>query len=171
MLSNTDTEVLRTAIEWLEAGSVVTLATVVRTWGSSPRRPGAMMAIHAEGGFVGSVSGGCVEDDLVQRVLRGDFAQPLPQALEYGISSGATRRVGLPCGGRLELVVETLDTPAQLRQVLARMTVGERILRRVCLNTGSTSVDAADTDPPLGFDAYNPHQAFGTTLRLSNYVY
>ncbi|MDT8404216.1 XdhC family protein [Sulfuriflexus sp.] len=166
MLSNTDTEVLRTAIDWLEAGSVVTLATVVRTWGSSPRRPGAMMAIHAEGGFVGSVSGGCVEDDLVQRVLRGDFVQSLPQALEYGISSGATRRVGLPCGGRLELVVETLDTPAQLRQVLARMAAGERILRRVCLNTGETSLHAADTDTLLRFDGDNLHKVFGPAWRL-----
>ena len=64
---STDSEVLRAAVDWLEEGDAVALVTVARTWGSAPRRPGALMVIHADGRFAGSVSGGCVEDDLVQR--------------------------------------------------------------------------------------------------------
>jgi xanthine dehydrogenase accessory factor len=166
MLCHTDTEVLRTALEWLDARSAVSLVTVVRTWGSSPRRPGAMMAIHADGRFVGSVSGGCVEDDLVQRVLRGDFENQLPQQIEYGISTGATRRVGLPCGGRLELVVEYIDQPTQLRKVLDCMEARRRIVRRVCLKTGEASLHPASTDESVRFAGDYLHKVFGPAWRM-----
>jgi xanthine dehydrogenase accessory factor len=163
---HTDIEVLRAAIDWLNAGATVTLVTVVNTWGSSPRRPGAMMAIHADGRFTGSVSGGCVEDDLVQRVLRGDFEQQLPQRLEYGISTAATRKVGLPCGGRLELVVESVNSPVQIRKVLETMQVRERIVRRICLQTGETSLHPYSGDDELHFDGHNLFKTFGPCWRM-----
>ena len=109
---STDYEVLLAAVDWLEAGSSVYLATVAETWGSAPRRPGAMMVIHPDGLFTGSVSGGCVEDELITQVLKGDFEQGLPRIIKYGVTSDLVQRVGLPCGGRLTLLLERIDTVA-----------------------------------------------------------
>jgi len=163
---STDSEVLRTAVDWLEEGDAVTLVTVVRTWGSAPRRPGALMVIHADGRFAGSVSGGCVEDDLVQRTLRGDFEQQVPVLIEYGINTATSHRIGLPCGGRLQLVVEVLDAAPQLRRVLDSVDAHQRISRRVCLNTGESSLHAAASGDDFEFDDDNLVKVFGPDWRL-----
>ena len=86
------------------------LATVVRTWGSSPRPVGSIMALADDGTLVGSVSGGCIEDDLVDRFAR-EHAAPaagsrLPELVAYGVSADEAHRFGLPCGGTLELLLE-----------------------------------------------------------------
>jgi xanthine dehydrogenase accessory factor len=163
---STDSEVLRTAVDWLEKGDAVTLVTVIRTWGSAPRRPGALMVIHADGRFAGSVSGGCVEDDLVQRTLRGEFEQQAPGLIEYGINTATTRSIGLPCGGRLQLVVEYLDAAPPLRRVLDSVDARQRISRRVCLNTGESSLHAAATGDDFEFDDDNLVKVFGPDWRL-----
>ena len=163
---STDNEVLHTAVDWLEQGAIVTLVTVARTWGSAPRRPGALMAIHADGRFVGSVSGGCVEDDLVQRVLRGEFEQQAPGLVEYGINTATTHRIGLPCGGRLQLVVESLDTAAPLCKLLNSMATKQRISRRVCLKTGEASLHTAATGDDFTFDDDNLVKVFGPDWRM-----
>ena len=164
--SSSDAEVLRAAVGWLDEGEAVTLVTVVRTWGSAPRRPAALMVIHADGGFAGSVSGGCVEDDLVQRVLRGEFVQQPPILVEYGVSAADTRRVGLPCGGRLQLVVEYVDAAAPLRRVLDSIDRRQRIARRVCMNTGEASLHAALNSDELSFDDDNLIKVFGPVWRM-----
>jgi len=163
---STDSEVLHAAVDWLDEGAAVTLVTVARTWGSAPRRPGALMVIHADGRFVGSVSGGCVEDDLVQRTLRGEFEQQPPGLVEYGIDTATARPVGLPCGGRLQLVVEYLDAAPPLRRVLDSMDARQRISRRVCLNTGESSLHAANTSEDFEFDEDNLAKVFGPCWRL-----
>lgn len=161
-----DSEVLRAAVNWLEQGAAVTLVTVARTWGSAPRRPGALMAIHADGRFAGSVSGGCVEDDLVQRTLRGEFERQPPRLVQYGVSTAMTRRIGLPCGGRLELVVEYLDTVAPLRTVLETVETRRRITRRVCLASGATALQAAARDDEFAFDGNELIKVFGPAWRM-----
>lgn len=166
MDASTDIEVMRAAAGWLEEGAAITLVTVARTWGSAPRRPGALMAIHADGRFAGSVSGGCVEDDLVQRVLRGEFTEQPPSLVSYGVDTAATRRVGLPCGGRLELVVEYLDSPKPVRALLDRLESGRQIARRVCLDTGEASLHAVSDDRDFRFDQGNLVKAFGPRWRL-----
>lgn len=163
---SSDNEVLCAAIGWLDEGAAVTLATVVRTWGSAPRRPGALMAIHPDGRFVGSVSGGCVEDDLVQRTLRGEFEQRPPRLIEYGVSTATTQRIGLPCGGRLELVVEYLDAAPPLRKVLQTMLDRQRITRRVCLATGEAGLHAAADDDEFSFDGDELCKVFGPAWRM-----
>ncbi len=163
---STDHEVISAAVDWLEQGSAVALVTVASTWGSAPRRPGALMVIHSDGRFVGSVSGGCVEDDLVQRMLRGEFEQQPPQAIEYGISTNTTRRVGLPCGGRLQLIVEYLDTPAPLRALLDIVETHQTINRRVCLSTGESSLHATRADNAFAFDGDNLVKVFGPAWRM-----
>ena len=163
---STDNEVLRAAVDWLEQGFTVTLVTVVQTWGSAPRRPGALMVIHDDGRFQGSVSGGCIEDDLVQRVLRGEFEQRPPQIIEYGINTATSRRVGLPCGGRLHLLVEHIDVATQLAAVMAGIDERRRIARRVCLNTGETSLHAATDSDDFTFDGDNLVKVFGPAWRM-----
>ncbi|MGD8804120.1 MAG: XdhC family protein, partial [Gammaproteobacteria bacterium] len=168
MDQSTDFEVLRAAVNWLEQGSGITLVTVVQTWGSAPRRPGALMAVHSDGRFTGSVSGGCVEDDLVQRVMRGEFENKPPAIIEYGIDTATTRRVGLPCGGRLHLLVEAVNGAAQLDRVLASINQRKRIMRRVCLHTGEASLHAVtDTDSDaFSFDGENLVKVFGPAWRM-----
>ena len=103
-----DVEVLSAARTWLEAGQPVALVTVLRTWGSSPRPPGSLLAIGAHA-LAGSVSGGCVEEDLAARYRSGQLGTPFPTLVDFGVDSAEANRLGLPCGGRLELLVERLD--------------------------------------------------------------
>ncbi len=105
-MQGVDIEVLRTAMQWQHAGPRVVLGTVVRTWGSSPRPPGSLMVIRDDGQAAGSVSGGCIEDDLVGRVLRGELALERPQVVRYGQSADEAHRFGLPCGSTVEVVLE-----------------------------------------------------------------
>ena len=163
---STDNEVLRSAVDWLEQDAIVTLVTVARTWGSAPRRPGALMAIHADGRFVGSVSGGCVEDDMVQRTLRGEFELQPPGLVEYGINTATAHRIGLPCGGRLQLVVESLDAAAPLRKLLDSMDARQRITRRICLKTGEASLYTAAAIDDFTFDDDNLVKVFGPDWRM-----
>ena len=163
---STDSEVLQFALEWLDAGDPVFLVTVAETWGSSPRRPGAMMAIHPDGRFTGSVSGGCVEDDLVQRVLRGEFDSGVPRLEKYGVSPKQSQRVGLPCGGRLSLVVERVDEPFQLQKLFAAVQARHRITRRVCLQTGETSLHPVAPGSGFMFYGNNLEKVFGPQWRL-----
>jgi xanthine dehydrogenase accessory factor len=163
---SSDNEVLRAAVDWLDDGDAVVLVTVVDTWGSAPRRPGALMVIHRDGRFVGSVSGGCVEDDLVQRVLRGEFERQPPQLIEYGVSKTSVHRIGLPCGGRLQLLVEYIQVAAPLRQIQERMDAHERVVRSVCLNTGESSIHSAAADVEFVFDGDQLTRVFGPLWRV-----
>lgn len=164
--NSTESEVLHAALAWLNAGDPVFLVTVARTWGSAPRRPGALMTIHPDGRFCGSVSGGCIEDDLLQRVMQGEFDTGLPRLEEYGVRPAQSQRVGLPCGGRLALVIERIDTPAQLQTVFDTLQARQQISRRVCLNTGETSLHPVQPDSEFRFDDDNLVKVFGPQWRL-----
>ena len=104
MLS-TDADVLSKAQEWHEAGRGVAIATVVETWGSAPRPVGSHLAIDENGAFLGSVSGGCVEGEVVTRAL-DVIADGAPTMLEFGVADETAWRVGLSCGGRIKVFVE-----------------------------------------------------------------
>lgn len=134
-----DYEVLQTLVDWAAAGEAGALVTVLRTWGSSPRPPGSLLAIRrSDGQMVGSVSGGCVEDDLVERYTQGELAAG-PTIVDYGVDPAGAAHFGLPCGGRLELLVEEPETEA-LRPVLEAIDLGRLIERRVCLGTHEVSL-------------------------------
>lgn len=124
------------------------------------------MAIHPDGRFVGSVSGGCVEDDLAQQVLRGAFDTDTPRLLKYGIHSDAAQRVGLPCGGQLTLLLERIEAAPQLRKILEAIKTGRQIRRRLCLNTGETSLHTAEKEEDLEFDGDSLSKTFGPQWRL-----
>lgn len=115
-MQHLDQQVVQQALDWLQQGQTVWLCTVLSTFGSSPREPGAMMVARADGQHVGSLSGGCVEDDFLERLQQGEFRQSL-WLERYGDNRDAQRpQVQLPCGGILEVLVERLqpDTPALL---------------------------------------------------------
>jgi len=105
----TDTvEILEQAARWRKVGEGVALATVVKTWGSSPRPAGAKLAVAESGAFVGSVSGGCVEGAVVgeaQEVIRDGK----PRLLDFGITDDQAWEVGLACGGKIEIFVERVE--------------------------------------------------------------
>jgi xanthine dehydrogenase accessory factor len=142
-LYSTDREVIETAISWLETGHRPALVTVARTWGSSPRPAGSLMLMRNDGVYTGSVSGGCVEEDLVARYRDRQIGDVFPTLIDYGINQADAARLGLPCGGRLELLVERLDSPAQLHMLLERIKTNALMTRRVCLNTGEISLHPA----------------------------
>ena len=120
-METADREVLRTAVEWLAAGETVYLATVAKTFGSSPRPPGSLVALRADGRFVGSVSGGCMEEDLVARLRGGRLPEKFPAVVTYGVTQEEAQRFGLPCGGKLELVLERTESAASLKSILEQI--------------------------------------------------
>ncbi len=101
-------DVLTQAGRWLDEGRKVALATVVSTWGSSPRPVGSQLAVDEAGNMTGSVSGGCIEGSVVEEALRVMTGAP-PKLLEYGVSDEDAWAVGLACGGRVEVYVEGLS--------------------------------------------------------------
>jgi len=108
METHLDEDVLRQATAWRNEGHDVALATVVRTWGSAPRKPGSHMAINRAGEFVGSVSGGCVEGAVISEA-EGVIADGKSKILEYGVTNDQAWEVGLACGGTVVVRVERVD--------------------------------------------------------------
>ncbi len=100
-------DVLEQAAAWRDAGKRVALATVVATWGSSPRPVGSQLAVDDAGAMVGSVSGGCVEGAVVEASLAA-IADGKPRLLEFGVSNEQAWEVGLACGGKIQVFVEAL---------------------------------------------------------------
>lgn len=101
-------EIMEQAARWREAGKGVALATVVNTWGSSPRPIGSKLAVDSEGAFVGSVSGGCVEGAVVEEALAA-IRDGRPRLLDFGVSDEQAWEVGLACGGKIEIFVERVE--------------------------------------------------------------
>lgn len=139
----TDHQVLQTAQEWLQQGHEVALVTVLKTWGSSPRPPGSLLIMRRDGALCGSVSGGCVEEDLRQRYRDQQLSDTYPTCVNYGVNREDATRFGLPCGGRLELLVEQLNDNEQLQQLLNALQQQQLMARHVDLQTGKVSLQKA----------------------------
>ncbi|MCM5570127.1 XdhC family protein [Burkholderiaceae bacterium FT117] len=165
-MDSTDLSVLRAAIDWLRAGRRVALATVVETWGSAPRRPGAWLAIRDDGQVVGSVSGGCVEDDLIARVREGALQRELPELVVYGATRDDASRFNLPCGGRLRIVVEPRPRPDLLEALLARTAAKRITTRSLDMATGASSLADAARSDVFSFDGRTMRAVHGPRWRL-----
>ena len=165
-MDSTDVSVLNSCIRWLEEGQRVALATVVETWGSAPRPVGAWLAIRGDGQLVGSVSGGCVEDDLISRVQTEVMPAELPQIVLYGVTKEEAARFGLPCGGTLRLLVEPHPQVEVLRQLRDRVTAKQLCARVVDVQTGLATLQQAASDEKLSFDGDTLRAIYGPRWRL-----
>ena len=165
-MNSMDVEVIRTAMDWMNRGHRVVLGTVVRTWGSSPRPPGSLMIIRDDGQVAGSLSGGCIEDDLIDRVKRGELAQRLPQSTTYGLTAEEAQSFGLPCGGTVQIVLEPLSAQSMLREMLSAIEEHRVVRRRLELATGIVSLRPCDDGDALHFDGQVLETVHGPRLRL-----
>lgn len=161
-----DREILQTALTWLQQHPRLALVTVARTWGSSPRPAGSLMLMREDGQHTGSVSGGCVEEDLVERYRHGMLAAEFPTIIDYGVDRQQASRFGLPCGGRLELVVEQLDNSAQLQLLLDKIARNELVSRRVCLRTGEVSLHPAEPADDFHYNEEAMGKVFGPRWQM-----
>jgi len=151
-----DEEVLNHVVHWLEAGEPCWLATVIETWGSSPRPVGSLFACNARGSVAGSLSGGCVEDDLLEKLTTGQLARNAPQYFRYGITAEETEKFGLPCGGALHVVIEPLQgdasTLAHFRHLATALRSRRRVRRDIDLVRGTRNAVDVDHHEPLNWD-------------------
>ena len=165
-MDSSDRQVLKAARNWAAQGHRLALVTVARTWGSSPRPAGAWMAIRDDGRVQGSVSGGCIEDDLINRMRAGQLAGTLPFTRTYGGTQAEAARFGLPCGGTLELVIEPQPEVHLLAQIEKAIALGRSTIRSLDIASGQVSVeDAAGTDT-MSWDGKRLRTMHGPAWRL-----
>lgn len=165
-MNGADIQVLDSAIEWLAEGRRIALATVVRTWGSSPRPPGAWAVLRDDGAIAGSVSGGCIEEDLVRRVRDGLLSQDKPEVLTYGVTREEAARFGLPCGGTLQLVVEPAPEIDHLRLLRQRIDAGLLTARTLGMASGRVMLENAASNNPIVWDGIHLTTVHGPRGRL-----
>lgn len=165
-MDSVDLQVLRSAVEWYAQGHRVILATIVETWGSSPRPAGAMLAVRGDGMVAGSVSGGCVEDDLIDKIRNKSLATDKPELATYGITKEDAQRYGLPCGGRLQLVLEPVNPASQIDELLRCIERHELVSRVLEVDTGSVRLVPATRMDTLGFDGRVLRTVHGPRWRL-----
>lgn len=165
-MDSIDVEVIQTSLQWLKQGHQVLLVTTIKTWGSAPRPVGAMLSICDDGKVCGSVSGGCIEDDLILRVKQHGIQQTLPELLHYGISADQAHQFGLPCGGTIELMLEVLNDSQLLQPVLDAILHKQLISRTLDVATGKVLFELVTTPSPLQFNQTSLIVTFGPQYRL-----
>lgn len=179
-MENLDLLVLTQLLSWRLQGQKALLATVVRTWGSSPRPVGSIMALCETGAVVGSVSGGCIEDDLIYRYKSNgtqaahladeptthDIPVSPPQRVTYGVSADEAHRFGLPCGGTLELVLEFNPEVTPLQQLVDKLTQGQMVHRCTDMLTGQVTLQPASQPQALSDDGQMLRNSFGPEYRM-----
>ena len=165
-MDSVDIEVLRSAQAWRKAGHRATLGTIVKTWGSAPRPVGALVAIRDDGQISGSVSGGCVEDDLVEKVRARAVAAERPQVMTYGVTNEEATRWGLPCGGTLQLVLEPVGEASGLGELLETISRQQLVRRRLEMDSGRVTLEPGQWQDALEFDGKVLTTVHGPRWRL-----
>ena len=152
-MQSLDAQVVTQALEWARGGDTVWYCTVLSTFGSSPREPGSIMVANASGDHVGSLSGGCVEEDFLARVVAGEYTMPAV-IVRYGApgSGDGHPQVRLPCGGILDVLVERREATSanvqHFEQLSAALAGEQELLRRVSLADGAASLAPASAGGP-----------------------
>ena len=163
-MNKLDITVLENIRAWRQQGLQAVLVTVAHTWGSSPRPRGSMLAWCENGQFAGSVSGGCIEDDLLQ-----EFAEKPPERVvvkEYGVSAERAASRGLPCGGRLKIVIEPLTQADDSQMLLDTVNTRGGIKRSLNLETGELTHSPARVGEQSALDEAFFHAVFEADWRL-----
>ena len=156
---------LSRAVEWLDSGYKAHLFTVVNTWGSAPRLPGALLVVREDGHLIGSVSGGCIEDDLADKARNNELPQRAT-VIEYGVSNNDAHRFGIPCGGRLQIFVEPLNDSAHFLLLLQNIQQRQLIKRSVSLSTGQAILSQVQPEGQPRIEGDWFHSYFGPQWRL-----
>jgi xanthine dehydrogenase accessory factor len=166
-MDSVDLNVLRSVLDWRRAGQRVVLYSVVQTWGSAPRPPGAMLALREDGVVIGSVSGGCIEDDLISRLQDGRL-QPSDtvQLVTYGVTREEAARFGLPCGGTLRLTEEWVGDEQWVADLLQRCEDHQIVARELDLHSGAVSLHPASRGDQVSFDGKTLRTIYGPRWRL-----
>lgn len=165
-MNSTDLSVLNSAVNWLKAGHAVAIATVVQTWGSAPRPVGSWLAIREDGQVAGSVSGGCVEDDLIRRVQTEILTRNTPEMVVYGVSQQEAARFGLPCGGTLRLFVEPKPELSILEKLLVAITSHQVTCRTVNIASGKSTLDQGSRHDEFVCNEQEMRTTYGPRWRL-----
>jgi xanthine dehydrogenase accessory factor len=161
-----DRLVLERVLEWAAAGHDFFLVSVLRTWGSAPRAPGAWMGLRADGHVVGSVSGGCIEADLIEQVRAGTLSTEKLSRKQYGVTREEAARFRLPCGGQLELLIETCPALDALRQLADGLATHQCWLRQVDLRSGEVTLHPAKPGEKTCYDGERLRTLYGPGFRL-----
>ncbi|MBK4996274.1 XdhC family protein [Pseudomonas sp. S37] len=167
-MQHLDLQVIDQALQWARAGDTVWLCTVLSTYGSAPRSPGAMLACRSAQEWVGSLSGGCVEEEFLSSLAHGAFSQPA-QVVRYGDGQEQSRRLRLPCGGVLVVLVER--RPAEgawlehLQALRGALLGQQRVTRKVALPAGDFTVHG-DNSVAVRTNEDAVHIGIGPALRL-----
>ncbi|MCB1690052.1 MAG: XdhC family protein [Halioglobus sp.] len=167
-MQSMDHEVLEHVATWIDSGYSSWLCTIVSTIGSSPRPAGSIAAVTDEGHQIGSVSGGCVEEDLIERLRSGAYSGERPELIEYGVSAEENERLGLPCGGRITLLLQRLATGDKhwVDGALAALKQRRCIERKLHLNTGETTLKPVEHHSAISIDGAHMRQCFGPRMRM-----
>src|SRR3990172_1331292 len=165
-MDSVDLEVVKSAVAWTESGHRATVGTITHTWGSAPRPVGAMLVIRDDGHVMGSVSGGCVEDDLIDRVKSKALAAEKPEVVVYGVTAEQAARFGLPCGGTLQLVLEPVRPESRLRELLGAIERHELVARFLDMETGQARLQPGKWSDVLEFDGKVLKSVHGPRWRL-----
>jgi len=167
-MNSLDQQVLSQLASWLEAGKHCWLCTITDTFGSSPRPIGSLLVCNQDGLHCGSLSGGCVEDDMRASLFRGELATTTPALMKYGVAVEDVLRLGLPCGGSMQVLIEPIAPAAAAFYRSLADSVGKRVLvqRQVDIRTGATSVHDIARFQPLQLDGDILHHTYGPSFQL-----
>ena len=162
-----DLEVLTQVLSWLQDSESTWLCTIVGATGSSPRPVGSMLGL-TRSHQVGSLSGGCVEDDLIDKLRRGELNKTTLQRLHYGVSAEENERLGLPCGGHLEVLVEALSPKSTgwLDEAVDALSSRKSILRHLDLLSATCRISTGRQAQPVAIDATTMVQSLGPQMRM-----
>ncbi|MEP4147962.1 MAG: XdhC family protein [Halioglobus sp.] len=160
--------VLTQAENWCASGLRPWLCTIVKTTGSSPRPAGSMLTCLESGETAGSLSGGCVEEDFLERLSHGQIDDSMPQLIEFGVSPEENEKLGLPCGGRMLIVAQRLSKQCLgwVKPLSDSLQKRECMLRELDLKSGETRLSAAAGFSPLAFEKGQLRQVFGPQMRM-----
>jgi xanthine dehydrogenase accessory factor len=165
-MNSVDLSVLHALQTWQAGELPVWLITVVETYGSSPRPPGAMLALRGDGVTLGSVSGGCIEDDLVLRAQYGQLSTASSEVVIYGGTRAQAMHFGLPCGGVMRLVIEPVLGQVWVKQLLQQVEAHNLVQRTLNLQTGKVKLAAARRKDVLQFDGSTLKTVLGPRWRM-----
>ncbi|MGA0805907.1 MAG: XdhC family protein [Pseudohongiellaceae bacterium] len=167
-MNSLDQQVVRQLSAWLAAGKHCWLCTITETFGSSPRPAGSLLACNEDGLYCGSLSGGCVEDNLRESIFKGELARDRPEQIRYGVTVDDVLRLGLPCGGSLEVFIEPiLPAQAPLYADLAdRISRRALVSRRVDKHSGAVSLHEVPRHQPLRSSPDALDHTYGPSFQL-----